>query len=217
MDKDFLREFFKNEGVFNASPQYSFPSRNGINNLIFFDLKQFLGNFELREEITKKLIAKLKNEKVDFNNIFGLAYGVEYYSSMISNHFKKDLVFIRKEAKTFGFGKGNVLVGNFAKDKKKILIIDDVICTGQSTKLAINMIKKLFNKKGIDDSELEFAVITVFTHCNPVDLGKKLGCKIMSLTNLQEVIDYGVKNGYLTEEEAKLYNQMPKVYLEYEV
>ena len=128
--------------------------------------------------------------------LFGPAYkGIPLVSAIAivleSYSFNVDIVFDRKEAKTHG-EKGSI-IGNISK--KNVLIIDDVISAGLSSKKAIDLIKKenghvLGILVALDRKEKSTTKSVNLFKNAAEEISSSTGIPIFSLANLFELRDY---------------------------
>lgn len=136
------------------------------------------------------------NMQDSFDVIFGPAYkGIPLAAccaqALYRKHeIEKRFVYDRKEAKTHGDAKDKLFVGNL-KHGDRILIIDDVITTGQAKLEAIGKLTELgLNTKVTGMIILFNRQETDLEGKNPVEEFEKSGIKVVSVLNAHDLFEY---------------------------
>lgn len=131
-----------------------------------------------------------------FDVIFGPAYkGIPLAACCAQALYRKHdvekrFIYDRKEEKTHGDAKDKSIVGNL-KSGDRVLIIDDVITTGQAKLDAIEKLKAL----GLDVNVMGMIILfnrqeTALDGTNPVQEFEKKGLKMVSVLNARDVFEY---------------------------
>ena len=176
-----------------------FITKAGRESPYFFNTGKFSNGKLLKsvaEYYARKIISINKTLSLEIDCLFGPAYkGIPLVSAIAivleSYSFNVDIVFDRKEAKTHG-EKGSI-IGNIGK--KNVLIIDDVISAGLSSKKAIDLIKKenghvLGILVALDRKEKSTnQSVNLFKNAAE-EISSSTGIPIFSLANLFELRDY---------------------------
>ena len=176
-----------------------FITKAGRESPYFFNTGKFSNGKLLKsvaEYYARKIISINKTLSLEIDCLFGPAYkGIPLVSAIAivleSYSFNVDIVFDRKEAKTHG-EKGSI-IGNIGK--KNVLIIDDVISAGLSSKKAIDLIKKenghvLGILVALDRKEKSTnQSVNLFKNAAE-EISSTTGIPIFSLANLFELRDY---------------------------
>ena len=103
-----------------------FTLKSGKKSKKYIDLKKIISYPELHLKICNQLIEKI-NSNIDL--ICGTPYGAVPFASYISISEKIPMIFLRKEAKTYGTKK--LIDGVFSRGQS-VILIEDVVTTGQS-------------------------------------------------------------------------------------
>ncbi|WP_343192396.1 orotate phosphoribosyltransferase [Buchnera aphidicola (Formosaphis micheliae)] len=132
--------------------------------------------------------------KIKLSTLYGLAYkGIPIVTATIFSLYKYyninlSFCFNRKKTKEYGEG-GNLIGYNY---EKNIIMIDDVITAGVAIRDSIKSIKKNTTKLNI--STIVVALDRQELGCNNIsavqELEKENNCKIISIINIQDLIQY---------------------------
>lgn len=114
-----------------------FTLRSGQQTTEYFDKYLFEAQPKLLSEIARQLVAFIPN---NINTLAGLEMGGIPIATALSLQTDIPLVFVRKEAKTYGTCK--LAEGGEIKDKR-LLIIEDVVTSGGAIIDAVNQLRKL--------------------------------------------------------------------------
>ncbi|NPA67124.1 MAG: orotidine-5'-phosphate decarboxylase [Chlorobi bacterium] len=163
-----------------------FTLKSGLKSPFYFDLRDMISYPELLTGIAGLLAEDIKNS--DFDYVSGVPYTALPVATLISDITNKPLIYIRKEEKAYGTK--NPVIGKFEKGKK-VLIIDDLITTGESL---IETAEK-FKNEGLKVTD--FSVIIDRSN----NIAKKLekqGYNIRSLIGLNEILKILKANGKIS-------------------
>ena len=126
-------------GCVNIDFRKKFTLTSGKKSPVYVDCRKLISFPKEREivinEMTKLIKSKYKNKVLVAG---GETAGIPY-SSFISHKLKYPMVYIRKQPK--GFGKGNIIEGEFKKKSTSILI-EDMATDGGSKLHFINSLRK---------------------------------------------------------------------------
>ena len=123
-----------------------FKTKAGRDSPYFFNTGKFSNGkllATLADFYAKKIINIIENDNLEIDCLYGPAYkGIPLVSAITvtlsSYHLNLDMAYDRKEEKTHG--EGGQIVGDISG--KNVLIVDDVISAGLSSKKAIEFIRK---------------------------------------------------------------------------
>lgn len=137
----------------------------------------------------------LKNELGDnFDVVFGPAYkgiplSIATVISLSKMGINRGFAFNRKEAKDYG--EKDVVIGSDINDGMKVVLVDDVITSGKSIRLSVDLLRKLAKV------EIPFAIISVDRQEVGMDgksaiaeIKEKCGIEVKSIVTIREVVDY---------------------------
>lgn len=174
----------------NVNEPFTFAS--GIKSPIYCDNRFVLGFSHVRDVIVDGFIQAIDS---DVDVIVGVATAGIPWASFIADRMKKPLAYVRNKPKDHGAGKQ--IEGSEVKGKK-VVVIEDLITTGKSSLIAVDVLQK----EGVADMEVK----SIFTY--GFDAAKenydKFNCKFSSLSNFNVLINLLKNTDYLTKEEAEI-------------
>ena len=174
----------------NVNEPFTFAS--GIKSPIYCDNRFVLGFSDERDVIVDGFVQAIDS---DADVIVGVATAGIPWASFIADRMKKPLAYVRNKPKDHGAGKQ--IEGAKVKGKK-VVVIEDLITTGKSSLIAVNVLQK----EGVADMEVK----SIFTY--GFDAAKenydKFNCKFSSLSNFNVLINLLKNTDYLTKEEAEI-------------
>ena len=174
----------------NVNEPFTFAS--GIKSPIYCDNRFVLGFSNERDVIVDGFVQAIDN---DVDVIVGVATAGIPWASFIADRMKKPLAYVRNKPKDHGAGKQ--IEGAEVKGKK-VVVIEDLITTGKSSLIAVDVLQK----EEVADMEVK----SIFTY--GFDAAKenydKFNCKFSSLSNFSILINLLKNTDYLTKEEAEI-------------
>lgn len=174
----------------NVNEPFTFAS--GIKSPIYCDNRFVLGFSDERDVIVDGFVQAIDG---DADVIVGVATAGIPWASFIADRMKKPLAYVRNKPKDHGAGKQ--IEGAEVKGKK-VVVIEDLITTGKSSLIAVDVLQK----EGVADMEVK----SIFTY--GFDAAKenynKFNCKFSSLSNFNVLINLLKNTDYLTKEEAEI-------------
>ena len=174
----------------NVNEPFTFAS--GIKSPIYCDNRFVLGFSNERDVIVDGFVQAIDN---DVDVIVGVATAGIPWASFIADRMKKPLAYVRNKPKDHGAGKQ--IEGAEVKGKK-VVVIEDLITTGKSSLIAVDVLQK----EKVADMEVK----SIFTY--GFDAAKenydKFNCKFSSLSNFNVLINLLKNTDYLTKEEAEI-------------
>ena len=174
----------------NVNEPFTFASR--IKSPIYCDNRFVLGFSDERDVIVDGFVQAIDSDE---DVIVGVATAGIPWASFIADRMKKPLAYVRNKPKDHGAGKQ--IEGAEVKGKK-VVVIEDLITTGKSSLIAVDVLQK----EGVADMEVK----SIFTY--GFDAAKenydKFNCKFSSLSNFNVLINLLKNTDYLTKEEAEI-------------
>lgn len=200
IEKKIAKVLFEVKAVkLNVNNPFTFAS--GIKSPIYCDNRHILGFSEARDTIINSFIESIKAD--DFDVIVGVATAGIPWASIIADRLNKPLAYVRNKPK--GHGAGKQIEGAEVKGKK-VLIIEDLITTGKSSLIAVEVLKK----EGVLYQEVKSIFSYGFKEATKNY--EQFNCKFTSLSNFNVLIQILKESNYLSEEEyenAKKWNKDP--------
>ncbi len=175
-----------------------FTLKSGHKSPFYFDLRDMISYPELLDGIADLLVEDIEN--LDFDYVSGVPYTALPIATLVADMLDKPLIYIRKEEKAYGTK--NAVIGKFEKEKK-VLIIDDLITTGESL---IETGEK-FKNEGLKVTD--FSVI--IDRSNDIeDYINKQGYKLHSLIKLDKILDVLKENNRISNEQKNKIKEFTK-------
>ena len=174
----------------NVGEPFTFAS--GIKSPIYCDNRYVLGFSDERDTIVESFVERIDK---DVDVIVGVATAGIPWASFIADRMKKPLAYVRNKPKDQGAGKQ--IEGAEVKGKK-VVVIEDLITTGKSSLIAVDVLQKEEVK------ELEVKSIFSYGFDSAKENYAKYNCKFSSLSNFDVLIKLLAQTDYLTQDEAKI-------------
>lgn len=184
-------------GAITLRPDKPFRFTSGIFSPIYIDNRIILSYPRVREKIIHFYIKVIK-ERIGLENIdllSGTALSAIPYAAFISQKLNLPMVYVRETRK--GHGKMNQIEG-VIKRGQKVLIIEDHISTGGSL---------VGNVRAIRDAggRVNYGVsITTYLMRSAKRNFEEAKIRVFSLTNFNQIIEVGIKKGYMKEKDKDL-------------
>uniref|UniRef100_A0A158PBE4 orotate phosphoribosyltransferase n=1 Tax=Angiostrongylus cantonensis TaxID=6313 RepID=A0A158PBE4_ANGCA len=105
---------------------------------IYIDLRECFGYADLMDLASDGIKYLIQETDTSFDGIVGVPYAALPYATLVSFRYKKPLIIIRKEAKTYGTKK---LVEGVYDKGAKVIVIEDVVTTGGSIREVVNTLR----------------------------------------------------------------------------
>lgn len=185
-----IKIFFDTPGIVNVSDKDDFEPQPGVFASIYINLKTPLLYPQTRNKLAHIISQKVGNG-VDY--ICGIESGGSYYASAVADIKNKKIILFRKEKKKYNIR--NHFVGNLPQRGNRVLIIDDVISSGNTISKAVFKLQEI---------GCTVEVITLFSYCWDKQIAANLGIKITSLSNATELIEYGLAKKRLSKHNVKI-------------
>ena len=123
-----------------------FKLKNGESSNVYYDIKGIISNPELFRLVCDNLIRRLPNNLINYSLIYGIPYGGLPIASYLAISNNKGLIYSRSKKKEYGTKR---LVEGRYKKGQRVIIIDDVITTGESLKESIILARDTLKLKVI--------------------------------------------------------------------
>lgn len=172
----------------------NFQLASGETSRFYIDLRLILSSPTIFHQTIIALRNRIQTEKLQFDILATIPTSGLIFTSVLSYELFKPLIYIRKESK--GYGINNLIEGKL-EPLQKILLIDDIITTGQSIDHAIENIR---SNGGIIEN-----VICILLRGGNATLRKfaENGITLKFLLTINQLADI-LYNNKLIDEEKKL-------------
>jgi orotate phosphoribosyltransferase len=93
------------------------------------------------------------------------------------------------------------LIEGRVQEGQKVVVVEDLISTGSSSLEAVNALKEA--------GCIIIGMVAIFTYNLPVSIDRfqEAGCKLITLTDYEILIEKALKTGYINEEDVKILRQ----------
>ena len=174
------------------NPKNPFTWASGWKSPIYCDNRIILSFPAVREKICSFLSQQIKKRYEDYDVIAGVATGAIGIGMLVANKLNKPFVYVRADRKKHG--RKNSIEG-FYKKSQKVVVIEDLISTGNSSLEACqSLISENLKIKGL---------ISIFNYnfeISKLNFESK-NISYSSLCSYNYLIDYAVKNNYVSDVE----------------
>ena len=174
------------------NPKNPFTWASGWKSPIYCDNRIILSFPAVREKICSFLSQQIKKRYDDYDVIAGVATGAIGIGMLVANKLKKPFVYVRADRKKHG--RKNSIEGFYEKSQK-VVVIEDLISTGNSSLEACqSLISENLKIKGL---------ISIFNYnfeISKLNFQSK-NISYSSLCTYNYLIDYAVKNNYVSDVE----------------
>ncbi|MEK6808492.1 MAG: orotate phosphoribosyltransferase [Nanoarchaeota archaeon] len=182
------------EGAFEINFEKRFRFSSGILSPVYCDNRILLSLPKTRKKIISAMMEKIVHNKLDFSTISGIETASIPWASMLAFKLNKVLIYIRKEEK--GHGKGKRIEGRFNKNDK-VLLIEDLVSTGKSAISSINALKS-------EGLIVKYCLVIFSYNINNVnEKFNSCGVNLITLTDIDEILDVGIKERMMTNAQKK--------------
>ena len=174
------------------NPKNPFTWASGWKSPIYCDNRIILSFPAVREKICSFLSQHIKKRYEDYDVIAGVATGAIGIGMLVANKLNKPFVYVRADRKKHG--RKNSIEGFYEKGQK-VVVIEDLISTGNSSLEACqSLISENLKIKGL---------ISIFNYnfeISKLNFQSK-NISYSSLCTYNYLIDYAVKNNYVSDVE----------------
>jgi len=193
-----------NAVTLNPSKPYRFVS--GILSPIYCDNRLILSYPDKRDFIVNALIELIKNRKLNFDIIAGVATSGIPFAALLADRLKKPMVYVRSDGKQHG--KQNIVEGRLEKGRK-VLLIEDLISTGKSSIGSLMALR--------DAGAVVNDCIAIFTYNFKIarDNFMAIKCNLHVLSDFENLIQVAADKGYIRKAELEMvlsWNKHPEAW-----
>ncbi|TVP92468.1 orotate phosphoribosyltransferase [Alkalibacterium sp.] len=190
--KEFISKELLRIGAVNIRPKNPYTWTSGLKSPIYCDNRLTMSFPEVRNQIVTDLVDIIETHYPQAEVIAGTATAGIPHAAWVAERLNLPMIYIRSEAKKHGTGKQ--IEGTF-NTGAKIVVIEDLISTGQSVIDAVNVAKG----EGAD----VLGVAAIFTYELP--LGKSaftdLTIDYHTVTDYSSLIKAALASGHIEQED----------------
>jgi len=172
---------------------------SGILAPIYTDNRLLISHYTQWKVIIDNYVKVIKNYiKPQPDVLSGTATAAIPHASALAYELHMPMVYVRSSKKDHG--KENLIEGEFAPHSN-VLIVEDLVSTGKSITLNVNAIREAGGKV------TQCLAITTSTLGAFVEVVNELNIELLTLTNIQTVIETAINEKYITDNDGRSVNQ----------
>lgn len=175
-------------------PTNPFTWASGWKSPIYCDNRKTLSFPNVRDYIRDAFAEKIKAEYGDCDVVAGVATGAIAQGVLVAQVLNKPFVYIRSSAKAHGLE--NKIEGTIEAGQK-VVVIEDLVSTGGSSLEAVAALRSA----GCE--VLGMAAIFTYGFQIAADNFANADCKLITLSDYNEMIDLALETGYIKEEDVE--------------
>lgn len=200
---EFITSFLLQIKAIQINPENPFIWASGLKSPIYCDNRLTLSYPYLRNAITEGFI-ELSSRLESFDIVAGVATAGIPHGILLADRLGLPFIYVRGQPKSHG--RQNQIEGE-SPSGKKVLVVEDLISTGQSSMQAISAIQNAGSSV--------VGLLAIFTYCFDLanDLFKKQGIPVETLTSYEELIDIALENKFVSKKEhilLKTWHKQPE-------
>ena len=182
-------------GAIKISPQKPFTWASGYRMPLYNDNRMLLGIAEHRQLIAEAMKAILKNEELAIDVVAGVATAGIPHATSLANLIKLPLIYVRPSPKEHGLKNQ---VEGILKPGQNVIVVEDLISTGGSAIKAVDAVREAGGTVN--------HCLGIFSYDFPEAKKRfeKSQCQLHTLLNLEELLQFAIKEGYITSEEKQV-------------
>jgi orotate phosphoribosyltransferase len=177
------------------SPHDLFTWASGIKSPIYCDNRVTLSFPAIRSFIKDNFVNIITErfEKADL--IAGVATGGIPQGALVAEELALPFVYVRTSKKDHGLT--NLIEGR-VEAGQKVVVVEDLISTGSSSLEAVHAL--------VDAGCTVVGMVAIFTYNLPISIErfKEAGCRLITLTDYEVLVEKALKTGYINEDDLKV-------------
>jgi len=177
------------------NPENPFTWASGWKSPIYCDNRKVLSFPFIRDYIKSELCNVVFEKFPEAELLAGVATAGIAWGAMVADQLKLPYVYVRPKPKEHGLG--NQIEG-FYEQKQKVVVIEDLVSTGKSSLLVVDVLK---------EAGLEIAgMVSIFTYGFPVatEIFAKAGVKYYPLTDYSTLIQLAAEKNIVSSNQLDI-------------
>lgn len=197
-----VAEFLLKIKAVKLQPKNPFTWASGIQSPIYCDNRGILSHPNIRTYV-RQVLVELVNEKFPKPEIIaGVATGGIAIGALVAQEMGLPFVYVRSTAKAHGMQ--NLIEGGSIEKGQNVIVIEDLISTGQSSLTAVKALKEAgANVKGL---------VAIFTYGfdEAVKAFAQAKTPCYTLTNYNSLVEHAATLDYISKDEIESLNEWRK-------
>ncbi len=175
-------------------PNLPFVWASGWKSPIYTDNRKTLSFPEVRNYIKMQFVKVIKENFPEVGLIAGVATGAIAQGALVANEMNLPFAYVRSASKNHGLEN---LVEGIVRYGQKVVVIEDLVSTGQSSLKAVTALRAQGCKV--------LGMCSIFTYGFNIakDSFESAKCQLISLSNYSALIELALETGYVNQ------NQLP--------
>jgi len=197
MEINIAREIAKaglERGALTIDPEHPFEWASGYHMPIYNDTRLLLFSPKHREMIVDGLVQIVLQEGIEPDAIVGVAKGGIAHAYGLATRLNLPMAYTNGSKKEHGLRK--IIEGPSGLIGQRVVIIEDVVSTGESTAKVVKAVRNASGKVS--------HCLSIFNYDFADDLFKRINCNLYSILHYQTLIEVAVEGGYLNTSQLKL-------------
>lgn len=167
-----------------------FTWTSGIKSPIYCDNRKTLSFPKIRTYLRQQLVEMINEEFGKVDCVAGVATGAIAHGVLVAHELGLPFVYVRSEEKKHGLE--NKIEG-YLEAGQSVIVIEDLVSTGKSSLNAVRVLRDAgCEVKGM-------AAIFSYNLDMALNAFKETGCKLVSLTDYEELIQIALDNEYISK------------------
>lgn len=179
------------------NPANPFTWASGWKSPIYCDNRKTLSYPDVRNAICNSFVDLIKKKYSDADVIAGVATGAIAHGMLVADRLNLPFIYVRSAPKSHGLS--NQIEGEYAPGQK-IVVIEDLISTGQSSLAAVSALKSA------GCNVLGLLAIFTYQFRQATDNFRNANTTFETLLNYSELIDTAIEIGYVNSNQLQLLN-----------
>lgn len=182
-------------------PAKPFTWASGWKSPIYCDNRITLSYPQIRNAIRDALTDLIKKNFPEATVIAGVATGAIAQGALVAQELNLPFAYVRSAPKKHGME--NLIEGE-VQPNQKVVVVEDLISTGSSSLMAVEALRKA-------GAEV-LGMVAIFTYGfdTAVENFKSAGCKLITITDYEQLLEIAVPEGYITASQLGLLKEWRK-------
>lgn len=180
------------------SPSKPFTWASGLKSPIYCDNRKTLSYPEVRTFIKEGLVHLIRTNFPTVEVIAGVATGAIAQGVLVAQELNLPFVYVRSEEKKHGLTN---MVEGIVKANQKVVVIEDLVSTGQSSLKAVNALKEM------GCNVLGMTAIFTYNFTIAKERFDEAKVNLHTLTDYHSLIEEAITQGYIQKQEQDTLNK----------
>jgi orotate phosphoribosyltransferase len=191
-----VAEFLLQIKAIKLQPNNPFTWASGWKSPIYCDNRITLSHPTVRTYIRQQLSKAIQEKFGSVGCIAGVATAGIPQGALVAQELGLPFIYVRAKAKEHG--RGNMIEGDESMVGKRVVVIEDLISTGQSSLQAVTALREA----GYDVAGL--AAIFTYGFDVAAENFKSANCPYITLSNYTALINYAEEHQYITRKDVDM-------------